>query len=255
MIYRKRRRRLSWYLIWFTIFFFFVAAVFSLILSLPLWKIRTVSVIDSAIVSKAYVDKLSSYLIGENLFLADYSKLRDGLKKIYQLKDFGIWRSPPSTVIVKLVERKPFCVVIISGTSAVIDDEGFFLLAQGGKAVRGDFSFIVIENTADLPAVRGIDAGKVLPNKLAPDISEAIKVAVKRLSRFFTPSNLQFEMKKNGDLNLLIEDVLKVYFGSTENIEKKVGVLESLLPVLKGKWDNIKYIDIRVADDPVVRFL
>lgn len=250
----RRRRRLSWYMIWFTIFFFLVGVTFSFILSLPLWRIKSISALGTGIISKPYIEKMALPLVGENIFLIDYTKLKDGMKKIQQIKDFGIWRSLPSTVVIKIVERIPFCVVIISGSSIVIDDEGYFLRVEGRKGEAGDYSFIKIENISALPVVRGVDPGKVLGNKLDPDLSAAIKLSVNRLSKFFPPSNLQFEIKRSGELNLLIEDILRVRFGITENIAKKISVLEAMLPVVEGAWSNVDYIDIRVAEDPVVKY-
>ncbi len=250
----KRRRRLSWYIIWFVIFFFLVGVIFSVVLSLPVWRIKAVSLAGANIISKPYIERMAAPLVGENIFLTDYSKLKEGLKKIHEIKDFGIWRSPPSTVVIKIVERVPFCVIIVSGSSIVVDDEGYFLKVEGGRIKAGDYSFIDIENTSQLPVVRGVDPGRILQNRLDTSLSSAIKVSISRLSKFFPPSNLQFEIKGDDQLNLLVEDILKVYFGGTEEIEKKISVLEAILPVVSGKWGNVDYIDIRVAEDPVIKY-
>ena len=250
----KKRRRFSWYLIWFTIFFFFAGVLLSLVLSLPVWRITSFAVLGARIVAKPYIETFAAPLIGENIFLVDYSKLKAKIKSIAQIKDFGIWRSLPSTLVIKVVERSPFCVVTISGSSIVIDDEGGFLKVEGGRIKTGDYSFVKVDDISQFPVVRGIDPNKVSGGRLERGLSAAIKISINRLSRFFPPSNLQFEIRKDGGLDVLIEDILKVRFGSTDDLEKKISVLEAMLPRVSGAWSNVDYMDIRVAEDPVVKY-
>ena len=258
----NRRRRLSWYIIWTIIFFFFFAALFSVVISLPVWKIDRIMVLGNDIVSKGHIEKLSEGLIAKNIFLADYSALSDKLRGIYQIRDFGIFRKLPSTVIIKLVERKPFAVVVISGTSAVIDEEGFILRAEGAKTSKDAYSIIRIEDISKLPTVRinasASDAlfekGKPFSNKLTAGLSKTIKISINDLSRSLLASDLQFEIDKQGNLDLLVEDILRVRFGNTSDIAQKIAVLEALLPVVANKWRDVDYIDIRVVADPVIRY-
>ena len=197
---------------------------------------------------------MAKSLIGENIFLADYTSLKKDFTNIHQIKDFGIWRKLPSTLVVKIVEREPFAVAIISGSSIVIDEDGFFLKGEGKRFIKEDYSFVNIKDISDLPVVKGIDTSKTSQNRLNQDVAQAIKIAIGELSRFLSSSKLQLEMRGEGDFNLLVEDVLKVRFGSTDDMEKKISVLEAILPEVEGRWSGVSYIDIRIASNPVVKY-
>jgi cell division septal protein FtsQ len=250
----NRRRRLSWYLIWFTALFFLLGAAFSIFISLPVWRIKSIVVIGQGIVSEQYLRKPAEKLIGENLFLADYSAIKAHIKGIHQITDFGIFRKLPSTVLIKVIERKPFAVAIVSGVSFVIDEEGYYLKAEGARSSKAAYDFVRIDDISGLPVVRGIKANREYSYRLDPDIALALSDSIKRLSKFLPPASLQIEMKESGETDLLVDDILRVRFGDTENIAKKIMVLEALLPEVAGKWQNVSYIDIRVANDPVIRF-
>jgi len=187
-------------------------------------------------------------LMGTNIFLVDYSGLKKDLENVSQLKDYGIWRMLPSTIVIRLVERKPFAVVILSGTSVVVDEDGVFL------KIREKYPFVSIKDISGLPVVKGVSEKKVKNDCLPDEIAESIKTSVGELSRFLPPSNLQLEMKGGDDVNLLVEDVLRVRFGSVENISRKIAVLEAILPGIGEDWSIVDYVDIRVAASPVVRY-
>jgi len=250
----RRRRPLSWYIIWFVILFFLIAVVLSVIISLPAWRIKNISISGANIIALKHVEKMAAPLIGENIFLADYSVLQGKLHGVRQLKDFGIFRKLPSTVVVKLIERKPFAVVIISGSSIIIDDEGRFLDVKGGRLESGDYSFVSTGNISDLPVIRGFVFSDVENGALREDSSSAIRITVSELTRFLPQSKLQLEMNRGGDMNLLVEDVLKVRFGRTSDVEAKLAVLEAMLPVVRDRWGDIEYIDIRVSTNPVIKY-
>jgi cell division septal protein FtsQ len=250
----RRRRRFSWYLIWSAIFFSFLAVALSLVLSLPVWRIGQVRVFGANIVSEKHVEKMAEPLLEENIFLVDYSELKNNINQIRQIKDFGIWRSLPATLVIKLVERRPFAVAIISGSSVVIDEDGVVLSVSGGSKFKGDYSFIKVGDISSLPAVRGIGIDKVADGRLKEDVAEAIKVSINKLSQFLRGAKLQLEIIPGGDMNLLVEDVLKVRFGDIEDISRKITVLQALLPQIDGRWGDVSYIDIRIASSPAIKF-
>jgi len=250
---RRIRRRLSWYIIWSAIFFFLIACFFTVIISLPAWRINTIEISGSNIISKAHIRKMAEPFIGKNIFLVDYSDLKIDMGKIRQLKDFGIWRGLPSSLVIKILEREPFAILISSGSSIIIDEDGL-ILAIEGKGKQQKDSFISIGNISHLPVVRGVDEKKIFAEKLDQNLSKSIKIAINELSRFLAKSKLQLELAGEDNLNILVEDVLKVKFGSLENISEKIFVLEALLKNLKRSWSEIAYIDIRISSAPVVKF-
>lgn len=250
----KRHRRFSWYIIWFLVFFFLFGAAFSVLVSLPLWRITSVDVLGTQIIAKRHIERAASKFLGENIILADYSPLKGFLGGIHQIKDFGIWRRLPSTLVIKVIERRPFAVANVAGTSVIIDEDGFYLKAEGRARQTGDYSFILVENISGLPVVKGIKASKDFTYRLDPDVSEAIADSIKRLCVFLPDKSLQLDMSETDDINLLVDDILRVRLGDTEDIAQKISVLEALLPQVEGKWGDVYYIDIRAAQSPVIKW-
>ena len=250
----KRRRRFSWYLIWFIVFFFLFGAAVSVLFSLPLWRVSSIEVQGNSIINKDYIERPAEKFLGENIILADYTSLKDFLAGIHQVRDFGIWRSLPSTLVIMVIERKPFAVANVAGASVVIDEDGYYLKAEGKKKQKDDYSFITIDNISALPVVKGIKASRDFSYRLDPDVSFAISDSIKRLSKFLPDRALQLDMSKSDDISLLVDDILRVRFGDTEDIGKKISVLEALLPQTSGRWDDVSYIDIRAAESPVIKW-
>jgi cell division protein FtsQ len=250
----KRRRRVSWYIVWAFIFFILILSVLSVVVNLSVWKISAIEVSGAKIVSREHLAGLAKPLIGENIFIGDYSGLDKALRAVAQIKDYGLLRRLPSTVVIRVVERKPFAVVNISGSSIVIDDEGVFLKVEGGKSFKADYSHVSVSDISSLPVIRGIDLRRTSGARLSDDAARSIRISIGELSRFLPPSNLQLEMKDMDDMNLLVEDVLRVRFGDTESIAEKIRVLEAILPRIVGSWSDVDYIDIRAMDLPVIRY-
>ena len=250
---RKRARPLRWYIIWYLILFFLLAAVFSVILTLPFWQIKSAIVIGAEILSPKIVEEITKVPIGENIFFADLNGSIQRLKEIKQIKDFGIFRSLPSTLVIKIIERKPLAVVQIGKESAIIDEEGVILKKTSGKGV-GKFNVDAdVGDISAFPVVKGIKKEMVKDESLDGDIAGSIGGAITKLEAFLKPSSLQLDFSDPGDISLLVEDMLRVKLGDTEKLPSKIDVLEALLPQVEGKWNDVEYIDIRYINNPVIK--
>ncbi|MCX5725791.1 MAG: hypothetical protein NT030_01180, partial [Candidatus Saganbacteria bacterium] len=71
---RKRTRPLRGYIIWYLILFFFLAAVFSVLLTLPVWQIKSVKVTGAQILSPKVVEGIAKVPMGKNIYFADLSE-------------------------------------------------------------------------------------------------------------------------------------------------------------------------------------
>ena len=250
---RKRTRPLRWYIIWYLILFFFLAAVFSVLLTLPVWQIKSVKVTGAQIISPKVVEGIAKVPMGKNVFFADLGESIERLRAIKQIKDFGIYRSLPSTLVIKIIERKPLAVVQIGKESAIIDEEGVILKKANGKGV-GKFNVDAdVGDISAFPVVRGIKKEMVKDESLDRDIAGSIGGALTKLEVFLKPSSLQLDFADPGDISLLVEDMLRVKLGDMEKLSSKIDVLEALLPQVEGKWNDVGYIDIRYINNPVIK--
>lgn len=251
---RKRARPLRWYVIWYLIFFFAIAAIISVSLTLPVWKIKNVKIIGTEILSSKVVEDVASIPIGEHIFIADLSENITRLKSITQIKDFGIYRRLPNTLIIKIIERKPLAVVPMGKESMIIDEEGVILKRTSSKGIGRVKINVNIGDISVFPVVRGIKRDWISGNRLNPKLALSIGKALTKLGCFLKPSSLQLDMENPDDISLLIEDILRVKLGNTRELSSKIETLEALLPQVEGKWNEVEYIDIRYTRTPVIRF-
>ncbi|MBU0687261.1 MAG: cell division protein FtsQ/DivIB [Candidatus Margulisbacteria bacterium] len=246
----KIKRPLRWYIVWTLVYFFALSCIVTLFLSIPIWRISSVEVAGSLMVDELLIKEKATIPLGENIFFVSLKKPRENLAAIKQLGKIKISKRFPSTIIINVVERTPFAVVVIDNEAHVIDREGVILKAQGNT----DYDFVTILNVSDLPVVGGIKSSQLEDYRLAQDVTAAIRVAISRSSEFLESTSLQVDMSDENNISILIEDILKVKIGSANNLTEKMDVLETILKEVRGQWNQVKYIDVRYPNSPVVRF-
>lgn len=241
----KKRPRL----IRIILFILLVISFTVILLSLPFWRIKNVVVENNKIVRADLLKQKANISLDGNIFFTNYSEITRRIKGIPQIKKAAVFGSLPSTIVIKVEERRPFAVAIVGGSYMVVDDEGVIIdqmnEGQGISSIEAEVQ--------DLPSVVGlpkeaIEGGK----KIDPDVMIAIVESFKLLGSIFEKSKFEVEMKRSDDISILINDILKVKMGSHENIDKKLFVLSRILA--KIDTGKVEYIDVRVPDDPAVKF-
>jgi len=249
----RRPRPIPWYIIWFIIFLFFTASVLSLFFSIPLFRIKYIQVEGTRILSSQKIKEKIDIKIGENIIFADYSEVKALFSGITQIKDYGIYRKFPNTIVIKILERKPAAVLISQGESMVVDLEGYILKVASGLPRSKTEKLVQIENISELPVIRGFTKNMIGKDVMLPaTTSRMIMDSIGSLEKFLEPSSLQLELKGEDGVILLVQDILKVKLGDRRRIKEKIVVLKSLLPAIQGKWDDIEYVDIRYPESPVI---
>ncbi len=253
MSQRRRQRPFRWYIIWFIIFFFLAASILSLLFSIPIFRIKNIEVVGTKILSKEKIGNKVQIKIGENIFFADYSKAKALLSEISQIRDYGIYRKFPSTVLIKIIERSPCVVLISKKETMIVDFEGNILKVTSGTPRTKYEDWVMLENISDLPVVRGLSAEMIGKGAKLPALtSKMILDSVGSLEKFLGSSSLQLELKGEDKIVLLVQDILTVRLGDRKRMQDKIAVLQSVLPEVQGKWDKIKYVDVRYPENPVI---
>jgi len=217
-------------------------------LNLPIWAIREVAVSGAKILSADEVKALSGIPLNENLFFANFSRAQDNLRKIGAIKNFKIRRFPPATVIIEINERVPMAAVIFPDQSIIIDSDGYIINQNPNLTLN-------IPNMIDLPIIAGVDQNELLKNNQIDQKTVAtISSIIQRLSRFTELKKLQFNLGGLEEMDLLLDDILKVKLGDVEELETKMKTFEKLIARVSGKWSQIEYIDVRYPNEPVIKF-
>jgi len=217
-------------------------------LNLPIWSIREVAVSGAKILSADEIKALSGIPLNENLFFANFSQAENNLRKIGAIKTFKIRRFPPATVIIEINERLPMAAVIFPDQSIIIDSDGYIINQNPNLTLN-------IPNMIDLPIIAGVDQNELLKNNQIDQKTVAtISSIIQRLSRFTELKKLQFNLGGLEEMDLLLDDILKVKLGDVEELETKMKTFEKLIARVSGKWSQIEYIDVRYPNEPVIKF-
>jgi cell division protein FtsQ len=245
----RPRRPLSWYLIWTVIFGVLLAVVSGLIFSLPIWRTEKVKIEGSEYFPQEKILNIAKIPVGENMFLLDLDEIKSKFSKIVQIKEIKVKRQLPGTLVIKIKERKPFAIVMVGNLTTLIDDDGYIIAKQNIAAS------LYRSGIGKFPVIRGIKKEALEKGiRLNEEDRVFMANALISLKGFVDPSAIQLDMANKDDINIYIEDILKVKIGETKDIQKKIKTATAIIASLKDKLQKVKYIDVRIPDDPAVKF-
>ena len=214
------------------------------ILYLPVWRVKEVIVQGNKIVAREQIIEQAGISFDENIFFVNSGEVRRSIKEIPQIKKTDVFAKIPSSIVIRVEERKPFAVFIVDGSYYIADNEGVILNREQG-----------VKGALDLPTVVGLSKGQLVSeNRIAPSLVEALAKSYKLLSQLMPPNSFAVEMKQAADINILINDIIKVKIGEPLDIDKKLFVLRLLFERAGDKRSRIEYVDVRLPDLPVVKF-
>lgn len=240
----KKKLNLRWLLLWVIL----GAGAFAFFLSLPLFEIRDVAVNGTKMLSSEDIKAISGIPLSENLFYTGFSKAKTNLSKISAIKEFKIYRIPPGTVLINIVERKPVAVLVFPSRSIFIDAQGFVLNPETNIELN-------VPEISDLPVITGIDENAAFKgSRIDPVVAEVIADIVLKLSPYLSLKSLRLELGGLEEIQFMLDDILRVKVGSSQNIKKKMRVFQAFLPKISGKWTQVDYVDVRFPDFPVIKF-
>lgn len=228
-----------------------LAGVVIALLSLPVWRIRAVEVRGNSMVPEGLIKEKAEIPMDENVFFLNYGEISRRVSAIRQIKAAQVSGRLPSSVVITVEERKPFAVAAVRGRYLVFDNEGFIIESLGPKDAREPSSGIKV---FELPTVVGLPADSVVENKrIDPQTMKAIEFSFVTLGRIMSKGKFELELVSFSEMNIIIDDLLKVKIGSPDDIEKKFFNLSKILASISDK-NSVEYIDLRAKDFPAVKF-
>lgn len=217
---------------------------FVFMLYLPVWRIKDVVVQGNRIVTSDAIIQAADISMDENIFFINSREVRRRVKDIPQIKKVDVFPKIPSSIFIKIEERKPFAVFIAQGKYYIADDEGVIISKE--ETFKG---------STELPAVVGLPKSAIVDGrKIEEKLMQAVEKSYKLLSRLMPPDRFVVEMKDEEDISILINDILKVKIGSASDIDNKLASLQLILSRIGSKKPVVEYIDVRLFKTPVVKF-
>lgn len=248
---RNIKRPASWYVTWTILYSVGVTIVVFLILSFPIWQIQNApEVTNNKYFSPAKIVGLAKVPVSENIFSLDLAEIRTRILTDKRIKDIKIKRKLPNNLIIVVKERVPFAVILVANDQVLIDEEGC-ILAKNNIAS----SIYKMVDIGTMPTIRGLSKKDIIKGeRIDPDQIIFVKQVVKLLSRYMPLRSFQVNISSHEDISILIDDILNVKIGSTDEISKKITVLSQILKTNNEKMLQAKYIDVRLPEVPVVKF-
>lgn len=209
------------------------------------FNLREIKVKGCVALAEPLVRDLSGITPGTNLFHLDKPEALQRVVLHPVIKTARIFRKIPHTVIIVVEERVPLALLVGTDEYLVIDAEGVYL-----QKVE-DFMNI------DLPVLSGVP----LPSGVSPGekISTAGLDAALRLLEMMAPDFLknvaEIEAATPYNLTLKMLQGVKIHFGSTEEIARKLHLIQELLVENEESINQqtVEYIDLRYKSLPVIK--
>jgi len=246
---RNARRPVSWYLTWSVLTIAIISILSGFMLSLPIWQISSVKVAGLNYLPEAKMISTAKIPQGENIFLIDLDEAKARFSNVVQIKEIKIKRKLPSTIVIEIKERAPYAIVVIGGATSLVDEDGYII---AGKSLS---SSIYRLDISKYPVIRGVNKNNLEKGMRLDEKDRVfVRAALKMLSKFIDISAIQIEVGDREDIVIYIEDILKVKIGAPSDIERKIKIIKAIRDSVQGKWTKLSYIDVRVPDDPVIKF-
>jgi len=210
-------------------------------------RVKEIIVEGTRVVEKNEVTQISQVKSGTLLYDVDLTQVQRNVLSHLYVKEASVERNIPSSIKISVVERHPLTLVN-ANEIRYLDEDGVVLPHSISKAVF------------DLPVLSGIpaDVSLKLGSRIEQaDVQEALAVlwSAKLMSKelYHMISEVQI---RQGDIVLYSADGgIPIIFGRDE-IPNKLARLETFWnEVVKDQGvQNLQYIDVRYADQIVVRW-
>lgn len=242
---RKRKKRFRNIIILIVL----VIILINLVYKIPYFDIKHIKVQNNNIVSTEEIYAIGEKVKGENIFYTKLDSIQKEIKKNTYVDSVEIERKLPSTIIVKVNEKKPFFYIN--------NEEKYYVFSEDAKLIDIKDSMSDLE----VPEVVGLELGDI---KLGESIvfNKDNKRKVKYISDLFlnisNPIDDSFD-KKNISL-IEIPEFFNCSF-KYKNLTIKLGKDEEILDKLnkafqiikeKEYQDSIGYIDVSYYKLPAV---
>jgi len=193
-------------------------------------------------ISEEQIISIANIGIGENIFKVDLNTAKANLELISMIKEVQVDRSLPSSVVINVLERKPFALLPAREGFIKVDEEGIYL--QEARA-----------GTPGLPVLTGIEYELPNPGQAvqAERLGDALKV-ITGLPASVVASLSEVHTAEDGQIILYALEGIQCRLGLAMEIPEKGAILEQLLQQLSKQKDKINYIDLSCAGQPVVLY-
>lgn len=216
-----------------------VALVAFAALSAPMLRVSQVEVVGTAHLSKGDVLALVDGLRGRNILRANLEEYRRLVLESPWVSAATISRSLPSTVVIRVAERRPMAIGRVGEDLFLVDDHGDRIDEYGPRYAE-----------FDLPIVDGLTRGGA---QEAGANEPRVQLAARLLREVRTRPELakrisQVDVSDPRDAVVIIDhDTARVRLGEEKFLERLQSYVD-LAPALRAQVEAIDYVDLRYGE-------
>lgn len=179
---------------------------------------------------------------GENIFKLDLKASSEKLKVIPVIKSVDMSRKLPSTVEIRVEERKPRALLPVQGGFIQVDDDGVYLQ-------KGDIA------SNQLPVVTGVSFSVPAPGgQIKSEVLNTALGVVKEIPPGLLPQLSEINVEGSQVVAYTL-DGIQCRLGIASDMKQKGEVFMKVLNELKVKGKRIEYIDLSYTGSPVVKYV
>ncbi len=209
------------------------------------FALRTIEINGSDKISHEEIVQTAGFPLGNNILFLNSDLYRNKIGKILWIKDVHLEKIYPGGVRITVTERNPVISVSCqrdAGTRFAVDDEGV-ILSEVNK-----------DKDKDLPNLQLPEEIKV-GNRIDKSLIKTILTFFTWLSPDMAAQVTTFTIEKSSQISfyfLLNDHPVEVKIGDLQDVKQKIEILQKILDEMKGKSQQLVYIDLRYKE-PVVR--
>lgn len=207
---------------------FIAIAVFT-----PLMSVRTIEVAGTNRLDPATVQEALAPLEGRPLAQVSNAEVQALLEEFVLVQSYTVQRTPPSTLVVRVVEREPIGRVAQDGGEVVVDAAGVVLWQVGSDGAPDAGLTLPVVEAGALGSEAFLAAGRV---SLA--LPEEFRAEVTRVTAS-SPENVELHLTSGAT----------VTWGSADDSQRKAQVLTSLITATQDA--GVTSYDVSSPDTPV----
>lgn len=194
-------------------------------------------------IPKNEIERLATQVIGENLFLVEQDRLKQNVSLHPLVESVKIERQLPKTLVVRVTERTPIALVVVSRGVVEVDGKGMFLRRREGWPNQ---SYPMI-NGISIPDTAGPGQELKLPGL------QAALLLLGQAPQELTPLIGEIYVNPIQQMTLYLTNGVEVRLGITKDWTIKLKALYELLndPGYKSIETGVRYIDFTAAN-PVI---
>ncbi len=175
-----------------------------------------------------------------NMWLQNTGAMALRIAAIPYLADVHVYRVPPATVLIAVRERVPFAIVRSEGDAAVVDRDLRVLATATGAETLPAF---VLQRYVEL------DPGTFLGDASVKTLRDDYELMI---AAHVVPLELTFD--RFGGLVATMRGGVKILFGSDEDFDKKLALVNPVLSQLVRDRKRVEAVDLRAPSTPVLVF-